>query len=108
MALLVEAACIDDPAVREPADLLAQVIDQDVQGDEAGNPEIRQGVAPATGLSPFPIPRCAHGRKSVSRRFDGQKLDVIDDEDTELILGVDVRAANAPDGEGKIDRRCVR
>src|SRR5215210_380471 len=46
MALLVDAAAIEDPAVREPADLLAQVIDQDLTADDSGNPEIRQGVAP--------------------------------------------------------------
>jgi Transposase DDE domain len=41
-----------------------------------------------------------HGRKSASRRFDGHKLDVITDEDSELVLGVDVRAGNASDGDG--------
>ena len=45
-------------------------------------------------------PEMRHGRKSASRRFDGHKLDVITDEDTELVLGVDVRAGNAADGEG--------
>jgi hypothetical protein len=41
-----------------------------------------------------------HGRKSASRRFDGHKLDVIIDEASELVLGVEVRAGNAGDGEG--------
>ena len=41
-----------------------------------------------------------HGRKSASRRLDGHKLDVIVDEDSELVLGVDVRAGNAGDGDG--------
>ncbi len=41
-----------------------------------------------------------HGRKSASRRFDGHKLDVVTDEDSELVLGVEVRAGNASDGEG--------
>ncbi len=43
-----------------------------------------------------------HGRKSASRRFDGHKLDVIGDEDSEMILGVDVRTGNAPNGEGAV------
>src|SRR5580658_7627025 len=43
-----------------------------------------------------------HGRKSASRRFDGHKLDVMIDEDSELVLGVDVRAGNAGDGEGAV------
>jgi len=101
MALLVEAAGIDDPAVCEPADLLAQVIDQDVEADDAGNPQIRQGVARDRVIS-HSDPEMRHGRKSASRRFDGHKLDVITDEDSELVLGVEVRAANASDGEGAV------
>jgi len=103
MALLVEAAGIDDPAVTEPADLLAQVIDQDVEADDSGeaNPQIRQGVARDRVIS-HSDPDMRHGRKSASRRFDGHKLDVITDEDTELVLGVEVRAGNASDGEGAV------
>jgi transposase len=101
MALLVEAAGIDDPAVREPADLLAQVIDQDVTADDSGDPEIRQGVARDRVIS-HSDPEMRHGRKSASRRFDGHKLDVITDEDSEMVLGVEVRAANASDGEGAV------
>ena len=99
MALLVEAAGIEDPAVAEPAELLARVIDQDVTADEAGDVDIRQGVAPDRVIS-HSDPEMRHGRKSASRRFDGHKVDVIADEDSELILGVEVRAANAADGEG--------
>ena len=101
MALLIEAADIDDPAVADPAELLAQVIDQDVIADDAGNPAIRQGVARDRVVS-HSDPEMRHGRKSASRRFDGHKLDVIGDEDSELILGVDVRPANAPDGDGAV------
>ena len=103
MALLVEAAAIEDPAVTEPADLLAQVIDQDVEADDSGEkrPQIRQGVAPDRVIS-HSDPEMRHGRKSASRRFDGHKVDVITDEDTELVLGVEVRAANASDGEGAV------
>ena len=101
MALLVEAAGVEDPEVAEPAELLAQVIDQDVESDEAGNPQIRQGVARDRVVS-HSDPEMRHGRKSASRRFDGHKLDVIGDEGSELILGVDVRAGNAGDGEGAV------
>jgi len=101
MALLAEAADIDDPEVSEPAELLARVIDQDVEDDGAGSPQIRQGVARDRVIS-HSDPEMRHGRKSASRRFDGHKLDVITDEDSELVLGVDVRAANASDGEGAV------
>ncbi len=101
MALLAEVAAMDDPAVRQPAELLAQVIDQDVEADDDGAPQIRQGVAPDRVVS-HSDPEMRHGRKSASRRFDGHKLDVIGDEGSELVLGVEVRAGNAPDGEGAV------
>jgi len=98
-ALLAEVACIEDPVVAEPAGLLAQVIADDVVEGDDGNPVIRQGVAPDRTIS-HSDPEMRHGRKSASRRFDGHKLDVISDEDSELVLGVDVRPGNAGDGEG--------
>jgi hypothetical protein len=63
---------VDDPAVADPAQLLAQVIDQDVIADDAGNPAIRQGVARDRVVSHFD-PEMRHGRKSASRRFDGNR-----------------------------------
>jgi hypothetical protein len=99
--VLADVESLDDPAVAEPADLLAQVVAQDVTDDEDGNPEIRQGVAPDRIVS-HSDPEMRHGRKSASRRFDGHKLDLISDEDSELILGVEVRPGNAPDGEGAV------
>lgn len=98
-AVVADVAGVADPEVREPADLLAQVIDGDVTDDEDGNPEIRQGVAPDRIVS-HSDPEMRHGRKSASRRFDGHKMDLISDEDSEMILGVEVRPGNAADGEG--------
>ena len=87
-----------DPEVAEAAGLLAQVVLQDIENGEGG-PAIRQGVAPDRVVS-HSDPEMRHGRKSASRRFDGHKLDIIIDEASELVLGVDVRAGNAGDGEG--------
>ena len=61
--------------------------------------QIRHGVARDRVVS-HSDPEMRHGRKSASRRFDGHKMDLISDEDSELILGVDVRAGNAGDGDG--------
>jgi hypothetical protein len=97
--VLAAAAGIDDEAVAEPAELLAQVIGQDVELDDDFHPQIRDGVAADRVIS-HSDPEMRHGRKSASRRFDGHKLDVITDEDSELILGVDMRAGNAGDGDG--------
>jgi DDE family transposase len=74
------------------------VVLQDVEATEQG-PAIREGVAPDRVVS-HSDPEMRHGRKSASRRFDGHKLDVIIDEASELVLGVEVRAGNAGDGEG--------
>ena len=100
-ALLADVADLDDPAVSEPADLLAQVIGQDVVDDADGKPEIRQGVAADRVIS-HSDPEMRHGRKSASVRFDGSKMDVVTDEDTELVLAVDVRPGNAADGAGAV------
>jgi hypothetical protein len=97
--VLAGVAGIDDDRVTEPADLLRQVIGQDVELDDDCNPQLRDGVAADRVIS-HSDPQMRHGRKSASRRFDGHKLDVITDEDSELILGVDIRAGNAPDGDG--------
>jgi hypothetical protein len=87
-----------DPEVAQTARLLAEVVLQDVT-DTGEGPEIRDGVARDRVVS-HSDPEMRHGRKSASRHFDGHKLDVIVDEDSELVLGVDVRAGNAGDGEG--------
>ena len=87
-----------DPEVAEAAGLLSQVVLQDVEATDDG-PAVRQGVAPDRVVS-HSDPEMRHGRKSASRRFDGHKLDVIIDEASEMVLGVEVRAGNAGDGEG--------
>ena len=86
--------------VAEAVALLARVVLQDVAPGEDG-PVIREGVAPDRVIS-HSDPEMRHGRKSASRRFDGHKFDVMTDEDSELVLGVDVRAGNAGDGEGAV------
>ena len=86
-------------AVAVPAELLGRVIGQDLEIGGDGEAQIRDGVAPDRVIS-HSDPEMRHGRKSASRRFDGHKLDALVDEDTELILGVEVRAGNAGDGDG--------
>jgi hypothetical protein len=100
-AVLARALDIDDAAVAEAADLLDQVVAQDVELDDQGNPVIRQGVAPDRVIS-HSDPEMRHGRKSASRRYNGHKFDVITDEESELVLGVEVRPGNASDGEGAV------
>ncbi len=100
-AVSAEARALEDPALGEALALLDQVVAQDVEEGEDGSPQIRQGVAPDRVIS-VADPEMRHGRKSASRRFDGHKLDVMSDEDTELVLGVAVRAGNASDADGTL------
>jgi Transposase DDE domain len=93
-----DQALMAEPEVAEAAGLLSQVVLQDVEATEDG-PAVRQGVAADRVVSHYD-PEMRHGRKSASRRFDGHKLDVVVDESSELVLGVEVRAGNAGDGEG--------
>jgi hypothetical protein len=91
-----------DSAAAEPAALLAQVVEQDTELDPQGSPAIRQQVARDRVIS-YSDPEIRHGRKSWSRRFNGHKMDVLTDESSELVLGVEVRAGNAGDGAGACD-----
>ena len=100
--VMAELDGVTDPAVAEPVGWLGQVIDADTEPDpDGGGPGIREGVAPDRVIS-VSDPEMRHGRKSSSRRFDGHKMDIITDETSELVLGVDIRAGNAADGEGAI------
>jgi Transposase DDE domain/Transposase domain (DUF772) len=104
--VMAELADVTDPAVAEPVGLLAQVIEADTEPDPDdgggdGGIRLRQGVAPDRVVS-VSDPEMRHGRKSTSRRFDGHKMDLITDEASELVLGVEVRAGNASDGEGAL------
>jgi hypothetical protein len=100
-AVLGEASAIDDADLTEVVALLSQVVDQDIEDGEDGEPKIRQGVAPDRVIS-VSDPEMRHGRKSASRRFDGHKLDVMSDEGTELVLGIAVRAGDASDAAGTL------
>jgi hypothetical protein len=100
-AVSAEARGIEDPAVIEALALLDQVVAQDVEEGEDGSPHIRHGVAKDRVIS-VADPEMRHGRKSASRRFDGHKLDVMSDEESELVLGVQVRAGNASDADGTL------
>jgi transposase len=83
----------------EAWELLGRIVDQDTEEnpqDDAG-PAIRQGVAPQRVVSVVD-PDMRHGRKTSSRRIDGYKTHLLTDHDSELVLGVSVTPANAPDG----------
>ena len=83
---------------RQAVELLAQVTDQDVEVGEDGRVRIRRGVAKDRVIS-VTDPEMRHGRKSKNKRFDGYKLHVSEEPETELITAVTVSHAGEHDSE---------
>ena len=68
--LVAEASAIDDPGLAEAAGMLAQVVAQDTEDDEEGDPKIRQGVAKDRVIStsdPQDAPRPQVGLPQIRR-----------------------------------------
>lgn len=87
--------------VADAAELLATVAGQDVESDDDGNFRIRRGVAKDRVVSVVD-PDARHGRKSRHGPFDGYKVHIAIDPDTELVTEVEVTPANVNDA-GPID-----
>ena len=83
------------------AELLARILAQDIERDDHG-PRLKRGVAPDRLISVHD-PEMRHGRKSSSHRFNGHKVQVAVDTDTQLITAVDVLPGNAPDAEQALE-----
>lgn len=88
----------DDPDVRLLGWLLTKVLGDDVEKDESGIADIGHGTAEDRIVS-LTDPQMRHGRKSAAQRFDGFKVSVSIDQESELILDVDDLKANAGDGQ---------
>lgn len=88
-------------AVQEAAELLKQILAQDISEPE-GKPAIRQGVATDRVISTVDT-EMRHGRKSQSQRFDGYKVHITEALESELITGVTVTPGNRHDGEAAED-----
>ncbi len=86
---------------RSMALLLAQVAGQDleVEKDEGGGPKvsIRRGVAPERIIS-LVDPEARHGHRSRFDRYDGYKVHLSVDLDSDLITAAEATHATAPDG----------
>jgi hypothetical protein len=77
--------------------LLTKILGDDLETDEQGVPRIAQGVAPDRIISTTD-PDMRHGRKSAARRFDGFKISLATEAESELILDIADMAANEGDG----------
>ena len=94
----------DEPApagVREAADLLAQLLNQDIERRADGAAR-REGVRPDRVVAVHD-PELRHGRKSAAQRFDGHKGAIAVDTDRQLILAAAVLPGNAQDHEEALD-----
>lgn len=78
------------------AELLTQLLCQDIQRDGDDGPSLRQGVAKDRIVSVHD-PEMRHGHKSSSNRFEGHKLAIAADPQSQLITAVDVLPGNAND-----------
>ncbi len=86
-----------DAALAEATDLLARVVEQDIEPLPAQDGvQIRQGVAEDRIVS-VADSEMRHGRKTSSGRFDGHKAHVGMDAESELITDVEAIPGNAPD-----------
>lgn len=93
----VETGSAAERALTEAAGLLSRVLGQDVERREDG-PGLREGVAPDR-MPSLHDPAVRHGRKSKRKRFDGHKVEVATDTDSQLITAVEVMPGNAADAE---------
>lgn len=98
-ALELAQECADDEEVRITGWMLTKILGDDVEVGEDGEPKLGKGVARDRVLS-WTDPEMRHGRKSASSRWNGDKVQVAEESQTELIVGVDVVDANAGDGDG--------
>ena len=88
--------------IREAAGLLVQLLWQDIERQEDGGPGLKRGVAKNRIVSVHD-PDMRHGRKSSSKRFDGHKLAIVVETESQVITAVEVLPGNAPDREKALE-----
>jgi hypothetical protein len=89
-----------DPKVGEAAQLLGQLLLQDVEISKTddGNEQASLKEGTAKGRIPSATdPEVRHGRKSASKLFNGHKADVAVDQDSQVIVAFDVLSGDAGD-----------
>lgn len=85
----------------EAAGLLGQLLLQDVER-RLGGAELKQGVSRDRIIS-VQDPEMRHGRKSKAKRFDGHKLGVAVEAESQLFMAATVSGGNAPDKEQALE-----
>ena len=91
-----------DEELVKASEVLGQVLAQDVERKPEGEVGIRQGTS-AERVCSVNDPEMRHGRKSKTTRFDGHKLGVGVDVESQVITAVDVMAGSAKDDEDSLE-----
>jgi hypothetical protein len=98
-----------DERIVKATEILSKVLLQDVESDtpEDGTPQrrskkIHQGTS-GDRICSVTDPEMRHGRKSAHHRFDGHKLALATDVDSQLIVAVEVMEGSAPDDQGSLE-----
>ncbi len=93
----LEADSEGDRRIAQAAELLTQLLWQDVEPTERGY-RIKQGTA-RDRIPSAHDPECRHGHKSQGKSFTGHKAAVAVEPESQLITAAGVVAGNASDGE---------
>ena len=88
----------EDEEVRSLGWMLSKILGDDISFNEKGEAEIAQGTAEDRIIS-VTDPQMRHGRKSSAQRFDGEKLHVVEEPSSELLLNLGVGPGNEHDGK---------
>ncbi len=92
------AAAATDPDARDAVELLELLVAQEVQWDpDTGQPQRRGNGSASDRVVSATDPEMRHGRSSSRASFIGYKVHVLEDLETEMVLAIDIAAANAPD-----------
>ncbi len=95
---IIACGGISDPALAAEVKLLALVAAQDVEDDGAGGVRIAPRVAPERIISTVD-PDARHGHRSRRDRYDGYKLHISVDVDSDLFVAGQATTATTGDGE---------
>lgn len=96
--VIIACGGISNPALVAEVKLLAMVAAQDVEDDGAGGVRIAQRVAPERVISVVD-PDARHGHRSRRDRYDGYKLHISVDVDSDLFMAGAATTATTGDGE---------
>jgi Transposase DDE domain len=96
--VIMACAGIADPALVAEVKLLATVAAQDVEDDGAGGVRVAQRTAAERVISTVD-PDARHGHRSRRDRYDGYKLHITVDVDSDLFMAGQATTATTGDGE---------